>query len=54
MEALELEEGDLLLMQPAFQHAWVHRVPVEPEVAAGRINLTFRRVVGRQEYAGRN
>lgn len=52
VEALALEEGDLLLMRPSFQHLWVHRIPVEPEVTAGRINLTFRRVVDKQEYEG--
>lgn len=42
---MDLEEGDVLLMLPAFQHEWLHRVPAQPEVAEGRINLTFRRVV---------
>ncbi len=42
---VDLNEGDLLLMLPAFQHEWVHRVPAQPEVAGGRVNLTFRRVV---------
>ncbi len=41
-----LETGDLLLMRPAFQQGWLHQVPMEPEVTAGRINLTFRQVVG--------
>lgn len=44
-EGLDLYEGDVLLMLPAFQHEWVHRVPAQPEVAGGRVNLTFRRVV---------
>jgi alkylated DNA repair dioxygenase AlkB len=45
IEDVVLDEGDLLLMMPEFQRSWVHRVPVEQEVKAGRINLTFRRVV---------
>lgn len=43
---LVLKEGDLLLMRPGFQSGWVHRVPMEPEIEGGRINLTFRRVMG--------
>lgn len=45
VEGLPLEEGDLLLMRPAFQQGWLHQVPAEPAVATGRINLTFRWVV---------
>ncbi len=41
---LRLHDGDLLLMLPPFQQEWLHRVPVETEVAGPRINLTFRQV----------
>jgi alkylated DNA repair dioxygenase AlkB len=40
-----LPSGSLLVMQPDFQHDWLHRVPPEPNLMAGRINLTFRKVV---------
>lgn len=50
VEGLPLDEGDLLLMRPAFQQNWLHRVPSEPEVASGRINLTFRRVVAGEAF----
>lgn len=40
-----LPSGSLLIMQPDFQHDWLHRVPPEPNLMAGRINLTFRNVV---------
>lgn len=40
-----LDDGDLLLMHPAFQFRWQHCVPTEPAVTAPRINLTFRKVV---------
>lgn len=39
-----LQDGELLIMQPAFQRDWTHCVPVEPGVTAPRINLTFRKV----------
>ena len=39
-----LHDGELLMMQPAFQHEWDHCVPMEPAVTAPRINLTFRQV----------
>lgn len=43
---LFLEDGDLLLMRPGFQFHWEHCVPREAAIAAPRINLTFRRVIG--------
>ena len=43
--SLRLESGDLLLMEKGFQQAWEHRVPPQPEISAGRINLTFRYVL---------
>lgn len=40
-----LRNGTLLVMQPSFQHHWLHRVPKAGEVGDGRINLTFRQVI---------
>jgi alkylated DNA repair dioxygenase AlkB len=40
-----LRSGTLLMMQPDFQHHWLHRVPPDKNVQQGRINLTFRKVV---------
>jgi len=40
-----LESGDLVVMKAGFQNRWQHQVPAQPEVAHGRINLTFRRVL---------
>lgn len=40
-----LRSGTLLIMQPNFQHHWLHSVPIEPNVTEGRINLTFRKVI---------
>ncbi len=40
-----LRSGALLIMQPNFQHHWLHSVPIEPNVTEGRINLTFRKVI---------
>lgn len=42
---LSLRSGTLLVMQPAFQHHWLHSVPIDQNVAEGRINLTFRKVI---------
>jgi alkylated DNA repair dioxygenase AlkB len=44
-EQLLLRSGTLLMMQPDFQHDWLHRVPPDKNVQNGRINLTFRNVV---------
>jgi alkylated DNA repair dioxygenase AlkB len=43
--SLSLRSGTLLVMQPDFQHHWLHSVPVENGVTRGRINLTFRKVI---------
>ena len=43
--SLQLQDGELLVMQPQFQHEWEHRVPAQAEIKAPRINLTFRLVV---------
>lgn len=42
--SITLHSGDLLLMQPEFQHNWEHSVPAQPDIDAVRINLTFRAV----------
>lgn len=46
--SLQLQDGELLVMQPLFQQQWEHRVPVEPHIQEPRINLTFRQVVTQQ------
>jgi len=43
--SVSLRSGTLLIMQPAFQHHWLHSLPIDQNVAEGRINLTFRKVV---------
>ncbi|TAK60792.1 alpha-ketoglutarate-dependent dioxygenase AlkB [Methylobacter sp.] len=40
-----LRRGTLLLMQPAFQHYWLHSVPIDQSVTEERVNLTFRKVI---------
>ncbi|MGZ4955191.1 MAG: alpha-ketoglutarate-dependent dioxygenase AlkB family protein [Methylobacter sp.] len=40
-----LRSGTLLIMQPNFQHHWLHGVPIDQSVTEGRINLTFRKVI---------
>jgi alkylated DNA repair dioxygenase AlkB len=52
IRGMRLHDGELLMMQPAFQHDWEHCVPMEPEISAPRINLTFRQVyLSREESA---
>ncbi|MDD4913618.1 MAG: alpha-ketoglutarate-dependent dioxygenase AlkB [Methylococcales bacterium] len=41
---LSLNSGALLIMPVSFQQNWLHSVPKDTSVTAGRINLTFRRV----------
>jgi len=43
--SIPLHDGELLVMQPAFQKDWEHSILPEKDVVAPRINLTFRRVV---------
>lgn len=43
-DAMFLESGALLIMQPGFQHHWLHSIPTDIHQLQGRINLTFRRV----------
>jgi len=40
-----LRSGTLLIMQPNFQHHWLHSVPIDQNVTEGRVNLTFRKVI---------
>ncbi len=40
--AVPLDHGSLLVMTGETQHCWLHRVPKQPRIAGGRINLTFR------------
>jgi alkylated DNA repair dioxygenase AlkB len=40
--AVELADGDLIVMQGATQLNYEHRIPKEPRIAGERINLTFR------------
>jgi len=42
---ISLQSGTLVIMQPNFQHHWLHSVPLDTGVTEGRINLTFRKVV---------
>lgn len=43
--SMKLHKGELLIMQPEFQHHWEHCIPYEFDVLAPRINLTFRKVI---------
>ncbi len=40
--AVELADGDLLVMDPPSQRHWQHALPVRARVSGERINLTFR------------
>jgi alkylated DNA repair dioxygenase AlkB len=42
----ELGNGSLLVMGKGVQQHWQHQIPKQEEVATGRINLTFRRILG--------
>ncbi|MFT5322163.1 MAG: alkylated DNA repair dioxygenase AlkB [Pseudohongiellaceae bacterium] len=42
----ELGNGSLLVMGKGVQQYWQHQVPKQAEVDTGRINLTFRRILG--------
>lgn len=44
--SLKLEAGSLLVMKGATQSHWLHSLPKMKNVAAPRINLTFRTIVG--------
>ncbi|MFY8149493.1 MAG: alpha-ketoglutarate-dependent dioxygenase AlkB family protein [Prochlorococcaceae cyanobacterium] len=42
--SLELQSGDLLVMDPPTQRHWQHQLPPRRRRPGARINLTFRRV----------
>ncbi len=44
-QAIELENGSLLLMKGATQDYWKHQLPIRKRIKAPRINLTFRHFV---------
>lgn len=43
---VHLKDGSLLLMQGSSQHHWEHQLPKRKKISSGRINLTFRRIIG--------
>ena len=48
-QSLALGHDELLLMSPEVQHGWQHALPACLRVHAPRINLTFRRIIEKQE-----
>lgn len=42
VRTVPLRHGQLFVMGGTLQHTWLHRIPSDPEVAAERINVTFR------------
>lgn len=42
---LALGPGDLLLMSGTTQQHWLHRIPKQSRLTAGRLNLTFRYIL---------
>ncbi|MDD1622983.1 MAG: alpha-ketoglutarate-dependent dioxygenase AlkB [Methylococcaceae bacterium] len=51
-DQIPLRSGTLLIMQPDFQHHWLHCVPLARNHTKGRINLTFRKVIPASDYKG--
>lgn len=45
-EKILLTPGSLLLMKGTTQHHWYHSIPKTTKVTTGRINITFRTIVG--------
>lgn len=43
---LALKNGSLLIMKDSTQHHWEHQLPKRKKTSGGRINLTFRRILG--------
>ena len=41
--SINLEDGDLLIMEPGCQQNWHHSIPQRRRIRTMRINLTFRR-----------
>lgn len=46
---VQLGLGDLLLMGPRSQSAYLHSVPKRPEIRDPRVNLTFRKLAPRRQ-----
>jgi alkylated DNA repair dioxygenase AlkB len=44
---VNLETSSLLIMSGKLQEYWKHQIPKQPTIKEGRINLTFRKVVGK-------
>lgn len=42
LQSLRLAHGSFILMRGESQQCWEHRVPKEPKVNSGRVNITFR------------
>lgn len=43
--SIPMTSGSLLIMSGALQHFWQHGIPKERKIEAGRINLTFRKII---------
>lgn len=43
---IPLQNGSFLLMAGTTQHHWEHQLPKRKKISGGRINLTFRKIVG--------
>ncbi|CAE7667619.1 KIF1A, partial [Symbiodinium necroappetens] len=46
LQRILLQPGSLLVMGGAMQANWQHSLPPDPSCLGGRVNLTFRRIVG--------
>jgi alkylated DNA repair dioxygenase AlkB len=46
-EVIQLTHGSLIVMGGRFQHRWRHEIPKQPHVEGERINLTFRKLLGK-------
>ncbi|CAE7732236.1 KIF1A [Symbiodinium sp. CCMP2456] len=46
LQRILLQPGSLLVMGGAMQANWQHSLPPDPSCLEGRVNLTFRRIVG--------
>lgn len=44
-QKITLTHGSFLLMKGATQHHWMHSIPKQATITAGRINLTFRVII---------
>lgn len=43
---IPLQNGSFLLMSGSTQHHWEHQLPKRKRISGGRINLTFRKIIG--------